>query len=280
VIVWVIGFGNLLIGTAYVGLGLLSGWEVISQYRYRGLSRFGVGFSLMAASCGPHHLAHGWSVLQTGIVSTPLLVMTLMGLPAGVVFCRLRVEAMLGGRGDRTVVISSRVVAIVGVGFLATVGLLVGWSLTAPPDPGQIICSALGNVSATTLLGSRIDVASIRVIANLWVTVAYGMVGWYLMETQIRRFVVSRLWSLSGLSLAAVFPTCAAMHLILALTCTSEAATLPFDVLGVPASFYFLRVVRRLYVDSLVDWNRSPAAGAAAMPERSAPWNGSTATER
>ncbi|WP_104654726.1 hypothetical protein [Ralstonia insidiosa] len=276
-IVWTIGLGNLLIGAAYVGLALLSGWEVIHQYRGRGLSRFGLGIAAMAASCGPHHLAHSWYVLHTGIVSTPMLVMTLMGLPAGVVFCSLRAEAMLGGRGDRTVVISPRVAAIVAGAFLSTVGLLVGWSLTALPVPGQIICSAAGNALAQTSLRDSIDVASIRVIANLGMAVSYGMVGWYMLETQIRRFVVSRLWSLSGLSLAAVFPTCAAMHLILALTCTSEAATLPFDVLGVPASFYFLHVVQRLYVDALIDWNHRPAAGTAAIPERSAPWSDSTA---
>jgi len=60
----VIGLGNLALGLAYAGLGLLSAWEAISLHRHRGWSRFGLGFSLMAASCGPHHLTHGWHVLQ------------------------------------------------------------------------------------------------------------------------------------------------------------------------------------------------------------------------
>ena len=64
----IIGIGNLLVGMAYVGLGLLSAGEAATQYRYRGLSRFGLGFSLMAASCGPHHLVHGWCVLHGGAV--------------------------------------------------------------------------------------------------------------------------------------------------------------------------------------------------------------------
>ena len=50
-----IGLGNLLLGVAYAGLGSLSAWETITLHRYRGWSRFGVGFSMMAASCGPHH---------------------------------------------------------------------------------------------------------------------------------------------------------------------------------------------------------------------------------
>ena len=54
---------------------------VTSDYRYRGLSRFGLGFSLMAASCGPHHLMHGWCVLQGGAVTTPMLLVTLTVTP-------------------------------------------------------------------------------------------------------------------------------------------------------------------------------------------------------
>ena len=43
----VIGLGNLGIGLAYLGLGLLSAWETISLHRYRGWSRFEIG----RASC-------------------------------------------------------------------------------------------------------------------------------------------------------------------------------------------------------------------------------------
>ena len=39
----IIGLGNLGIGVAYAGLGLLSAWEAVSLHRYRGWSRFGLG---------------------------------------------------------------------------------------------------------------------------------------------------------------------------------------------------------------------------------------------
>jgi hypothetical protein len=284
VISLLIGISHVLIGMAYLGLGLLSAWEAISQYRYRGLSRFGLGFSLMAASCGPHHLVHGWCVLNGAQVSLPMLGAALIGLPAGLAFCALRAEAMLGGRGDRSLAITSRAMVALAVGVLVVVGSLVGGAVAAPAalEPGQAICTALGLSYAAAPESARagIDFASPIVLANLWVTVAYAMVGWYLSETQIRRYLASRTWSLSGLSLAAIFPSCAAMHLMVALSGSADRATLPFDLLGVPASVYFLWVVMRLHSDSVVDWNRQPIVGVAVKPSRSSPWGESSPTAR
>ena len=277
--VYVIGFGNLLVGMAYVTLGLLSAWEAASQYRYRGLSRFGLGFSLMAASCGPHHLLHGWCVLQGGTVSTPMLAVTLTGLPAGIVFCYLRAESMLSGRGDRTVAINSPVMGGAVITALIGVGLLAGWAMATPPDINPFICTTETIQSGLLGVGSSIG-ASLVLYSNLWAAAAYAMVGWYLGDTQIRRYVSTRSWSLSGLALTAVFPSCAAMHLILALTSSQETGTLLFDLIGVPASVYFLWVVRQLHADSAIDWNRRPLAGLAAAPSRAAPWGEATPVER
>jgi hypothetical protein len=269
----VIGIGNLLVGVAYVSLGLLSAWEVASQYRYRGVSRFGLGFSLMAASCGPHHLAHGWCVLQGGYVSTPMLIVTLTGLPAGVVFCCLRAEAMLQGRGDRTLKINGPVMAGAAIASLLAVGLLAGWVMALPFVPYAVVCSTQSIQSWFIASFANLDAFSLVMFSNLWVTFTYSMVGWYLAEVQIRRYLSTRSWSLSGLALTAVFPSCAAMHLILALTRSSEVSTLPFDLIGVPASIYFLWVVKQLHTDSVIDWNHRPLAGLAASPTRSSPWN-------
>lgn len=273
----IIGISNLLLGMAYVSLGLLSAWEAASQYRYRGLSRFGVGFSLMAASCGPHHLVHGWCVLEGGIVSTPMLALTLTGLPAGIVFCLLRAEAMLAGRGDRTMTVNGRVIAVIAVVFLIGVSSLAGWAMASPlMIPSPVVCTTNGIQSWLMPLGAGLNAPSLVLYSNLWVAFAYAMVGWYLVDTQISRYVSTRSWSLSGLSLAAVFPTCAAMHLILALTSSPESSTLAFDLLGVPASLYFLWVVRQLHADAVIDWNRRPLAGLAASPYRSSPWSETT----
>ena len=44
------------------------------------------------------------------------------------------------------------------------------------------------------------------------------------------------------------------------------------DVAGLPASIWFLIVVRRLYHQGLADWNRRPLIGHGLAPRRSAPW--------
>lgn len=274
----IIGVGNLLVGMAYVTLGLLSAWEATRYYRVRGPSRFGVGFSLMAASCGPHHLVHGWCVLQGGAVSTPMLAVTLTGLPAGIVFCWLRAEAMLDGRGDRTVAVNGSVMGSAVITALVAVSVLAGWAMATPPDPYQVICTTPGIRSWFLGAGDGIP-ATLVLLSNLWVTFTYAMVGWYLADTQIRRYVSTRSWSLSGLALTAVFPSCAAMHLILALTSSQDTSTLFFDLLGVPASVYFLWVVKQLHANSAIDWNRRPLAGLAASPHRASPWSESVTNE-
>ena len=270
-LVLVVGIGNLLVGAAYAALGLLSAWEAVSQYRYRGLSRFGLGFTAMAASCGPHHLVHGWCVLQGGTVTQPMLVATLVGLPAGVTFCWLRVEAMLGQRGDRTITGALPAVAGLTAAYVVAVGALSFWALTVPSSPREAICTAAGIRYLPAEGGTRFG--SLVLFANLFVTVTYLMVGWYLAATQLQRWIATRRWSLSGLALTAVFPTCALMHLIHGLAFGAHSPTLAIDLLGVPASIWFLYVVRQLHRDSLVDWNRRPLAGVAAAPDRDSPWS-------
>ena len=269
----VIGIGNLLIGLAYTGLGLLSAWETFSLHRYRGWSRFGIGFSLMAASCGPHHLIHGWHALQAGDSSWPMLAVTLIGLPAGFIFVGLRTETALGGRGDRPFASSRYWAVSLVAAFAIAVGWFAGWSVARPasPFPSELMCTALGLDTRTQVPGAGFDIASLALPANLFVVVTYGMVGWCLADYQVRRHVAEGSWSLSGVSLSAVFFTCALMHLIYA-TAERHSATLPFDLLGIPASIYFLWIVKRVHSDSVVDWNRRPVVGAAATPDRSAPW--------
>jgi hypothetical protein len=270
----VIGIGNLLIGLAYAGLGLLSAWETFSLRRYRGWSRFGIGFALMAASCGPHHLVHGWHALHGGEASWPVLGVTLIGLPAGLIFVGLRFETALGGRGDRPFG-SSRywAVSLIAV-FAVLVGWLTGWTLAHPAtaSPPQLLCTALGLSARAAATGAGFDLACVTLAANLFVVVTYGMVGWYLADCQVRRYAAQGSWSLSGVALSGVFFSCAFMHLIYATT-EAHGAALPFDLLGIPASIYFLWIVKRVHNDSVVDWNRRPLVGAAATPDRSAPWH-------
>jgi len=273
------GIGNLLIGFAYLGLGLLSAWETFSLHRYRGWSRFGIGFSLMAASCGPHHLIHGWHALQGGSSSWPMLAATLIGLPAGLTFVGLRFETAMGGRGDRRLGSSRYWAVALAAVFAIAVGGLAGWTLGRPTAPvaSPLMCTILGLSPRAGLPGAGIDFTSGTFVANLFVVLTYGMVGWYLADYQVRRHAAEGNWSLSGVSLSGVFFTCALMHLIYATT-ERHGATVAFDLLGIPASVYFLWIVKRVHSDSVVDWNRRPLVGAAAAPERASPWSGSELT--
>lgn len=106
----------------------------------------------------------------------------------------------------------------------------------------------------------------------MFVTVIYGMVGWYLADRQVRHYFENGAWSLSGVALAGVFFTCAQMHLIDATT-GGNRLMLVFDLIGVPASVYFLWVVKQVHNDFVSDWNRRPLVGAAAAPARQSPWS-------
>ena len=269
----VIGIGSLMIGLAYAGLGSLSAWETISLHRYRGWSRFGIGFSLMAASCGPHHLVHGWHVLQGEPISYPMFAATLIGLPAGLVFVLLRFETVLGGQGDRWVAVSAhRAMLLVGA-FTLVAGVLAAWTFAQPGTNFalQFLCTSAGLADRSAAGG--IDYGSVTFLANMFVVIAYGMVGCYLADRQVRSYLINGGWSLSGVALTGVFFTCAQMHFIDATT-PGSGSMLFFDLIGIPASIYFLWVVKQVHNDSVMDWNRRPLVGAAGTPARPSPWSG------
>lgn len=88
-------------------------------------------------------------------------------------------------------------------------------------------------------------------------------IGWFIVRTQLRNHPLMGGWSVSGLCLSTIFPTCALMHGVFAVY--ALAGTYHHDIHGglidwfsVPAGAYFLWVVRRLYRDSLRDWNQGP----------------------
>ncbi|MBR0797887.1 hypothetical protein JQ615_21090 [Bradyrhizobium jicamae] len=275
---FVIGLSNLGVGLAYAGLGLLAVWETITLHDYRGWSRFGLGFAMMAASCGPHHLVHGWDVLQGASISLPMLAVTLIGMPAGLTFVWLRLETMWGGRGERLVTASPHRVALLTGAFTVLAGWLAAsaFNQSEASLPFQFLCTSTGPVSRTAAPETGIDFVSVSFLANVFVTITYGMVGFYLADHQVRRHIVTGAWSLSGLALTGVFFTCAQMHLIDATT-VGSGPMLVFDLIGVPASIYFLWVVKQVHSDAVLDWNRRPLVGTAAAPARPSPWSGASA---
>jgi hypothetical protein len=81
-----------------------------------------------------------------------------------------------------------------------------------------------------------------------------------LLRTQLANHALTHGWSLSGLSLTIVFPTCGLMHVMFVVYATTGQYDvgwhgLLIDWLAVPAAIYFLWVVRSLSLGSLTDWN-------------------------
>jgi hypothetical protein len=239
---------NIVLGLVYFQYGTMTAIELRRNWREMGLSRFGIAWILMAFTCGPHHFVHGIHVALEGRAAGGLdLIATLIAFPAGVTWFLLRVEAFRGGRGDR---------------FVAGSPL---WVLALPTLLAIYVTAIVMTIASSGSLGAD---ALAMAVPNLLLVVIYGFVGFYVARTQIHNRRPLGGWSLSGLSLATIFPTCAMMHGVFAFYALSGAyATdthhVVVDWLSVPAGLYFLYVVRSLYRGSATDWNRMRAPRAA-----------------
>jgi len=237
---------NIVLGVAYCGYGVITFVEMRRDWRAFGFSHFGAAWICMAFTCGPHHLVHGVHVAFEGRQGGPVdLLAVVVGLPVGVLWLSLRVEAFVGGRGDRFI-----------VGRPA-------WLRAAPVLAGIYLLALLG------LLASLVSRGGLHfppaILANIALVAVYMAIGWVVLRTQLRRHPYMGGWSVSGLCLSAIFPTCALMHgvwAVYALTGSyvQDIHGLVIDWLSVPAALYFLWVVRRLYRDALRDWNDGPDA--------------------
>lgn len=233
---------HLLLGVAYTSYGIMTVAEMRRDWKTMGWSHFGAAWVAMAFTCGPHHLAHGLHLGFEGRSPSGLDLLTvLIGLPFGVLWLLLRIEAFTGGRGDRHISGTP-------------------WWLRAAPTLAAVYLTAL---IATALQvrapnGFRIPAT---VLPNVLLVGVYFTIGYFLFRTQLRNHPALGGWSASGLSLGFVFPTCALMHGVFILETAAgryeaDPHGLLIDWLGVPAGLYFLWVVRRLYHDALADWNR------------------------
>jgi hypothetical protein len=231
---------NLVLGLAYCGYGVMTAVEMRRDRHTLGFSHFGMAWILMAFTCGPHHLVHGVHILLEGRQGGVLdLYSVVIGLPAGVTWLGLRVEAFAGGRGDRFISGDPRWVrAVPAAAALYAGSLLIGMAATLH-----------GSVHPTPL-----------VVPNAFLVVIYLAISWFVLRTQLRNHPQLGGWSLSGLSLTVIFATCALMHGVMAVYTASGAYAfdihgLVVDWLSLPAALYFLSVVRGLYRDAIHDWN-------------------------
>lgn len=237
---------NIGLGCIYTSYGLMTIVDLKRGWRANGLSHFGLAWIAMAFTCGPHHLEHGlhvaYSARNAGVLD---LVAVLVGAPAGVTWFLLRVEALRGGRGDRFVSGTPRWVQA------------TAWA-------AAVYVVLLAVAVAVTLRQSAH--LTPRYTPNLLLLGLYCVIGYYLLRTQLSNRPVTGGWSVSGLALTIVFPTCGAMHALFAVYASAgryqvEWHGLLIDWLAVPAAVYFLWVVRSLSLGALSDWNQG-AAGA------------------
>jgi hypothetical protein len=250
VITVLVGVLNLVLGIAYTTYGFITISEMKRAWKTMGFSHFGMAWILMAFTCGPHHFVHGIHVLFEGRAGGSWdLAAVGIGFPAGVVFLLLRIEAWVRGRGDRFISGTPLWVQAIPTGAAAYGTAIVAWFV----------------YSNRSLMMPR------QVIPNTLLIVVYMMIGYFLTRTQLRNRSALHGWSVSGLSLSVVFPTCALMHGIYATYAAKGVYHLDWhgfviDWLAVPAALYFLWVVRGLYKQSTRDWNRQMVD---AVPDRS-----------
>ena len=244
-----VGLVHAATAAAYLFLFVVAVGEVRSARR---VTSFGAALTLMFLGCGLHHAVHAEHALVFGRATSPLVFAGLLvaAVPSAI-FLALRLEAMRGGRGDR---------------FIAGTPV---WLALAP--------TALGTFGGVLVLAALADGPSVvtdlpGLVSNLVLLATYSAVGWWLVRTQVARRPLRGGWSLSGVSLAAIFPSCGLAHVINALTAPGDVHTLLVDGYQIPVSLFFLWTVGRLYRRGRALVNRRPAVGRATPAARPSPW--------
>lgn len=231
---------NIALGLIYTCYGVMTIIDLKNGWRTRGMSHFGLAWIAMAFTCGPHHLEHG---LHAGIAAGNAgafdLLAVGLGAPAGLTWFLLRVEALFGGSGDR---------------FIAGTPRAVRW---LPWIAVGYVVAVLG--AAAWILRDGVHLTP-RITPNVLLLFVYSLIGYYLLRTQLLNRGPAGGWSLSGIALTIVFPTCGVMHAIFAAYAVSggynvESHGLVIDWLAVPAAIYFVWVVRALHLGTFADWN-------------------------
>lgn len=242
---------SLLVGTAYVGLAVLTAYEMVACRRDRGPSHLGMGLVAMGITCGAHHLIHGEHVLasQQPVTALALVPMLVSAVPGGL-FVLLRLEAASGGRGDRFVSGTPLWLASAPVAL----GLMLGWI-------------------ATHWYQVRPQFDPTVLVVNLVLGACYMLVSADILRTQLDRRLLIGGWSASGLSMGGLFATCAVTHVTFGLTVVPDDHTAALGAVSIPAAIWFLSAVRNVHRGAARDWQR-PVVGSALLPPRPSPWTG------
>jgi hypothetical protein len=236
---FVIGAANLLIGCVYTGYGFMTLADLKRGWRELGPSHFGMAWLFMAFTCGPHHLMHAAHIAAGRTPGGLEALAVIIGIPPGLTWFLLRIEALRGGPGDRPIAGTPRWLKAAGLIYSLYVIVFVAVVVSVVRDGTSFVP---------------------RLTPNVLLVALYVAIGYYLLRSQLAAHRAGDDWSLSGLCLSAVFPTCAAMHAAFLLYAVNgrygtDPHLLVIDWLSVPAAGYFVWVVRCLYRGTLPDWN-------------------------
>jgi len=229
---------NLVLGVVYLTYGLIMVRELKLGWRHSGFSHFTTAWIVIALTCGMHHVDHGLHGLVSGRDGGGLdLVAVLVGAPPGIAWFLLRVESLLGGRGDRFV---------------------SGTPVWLEALPAATASYTLLIVAGTILTVDPGDVFAPRIVPNLLLVLLYGATSYVFLRTQLRLRPVIGGWSTSGLTVSALMYTCAVMHAVFAAYANTGRYDLDWhgamiDVVSVPAAIYFLWVAYGHYHGWIVD---------------------------
>lgn len=236
----ILGVADVAMGLVYIGIGVLILVDLRRGWSTRGFSHLGAALIALAFTCGPYHVMHGIHLLEGVHGGVIELVTVLIGLPPGWMFARLRVEAFMGGRGDRLLAGTPTWIELLPLAG-ATYAAAVLAAIQRPEPSVALRVTALPDLA---LVGVYAAIAAVLVRSQLAQREARGG------------------WSLSGLSLLGIFATCTPMHATTAAVTLGQASGeihAPIAAaFGIPAGLYFLWVVWALSGGRLVDWDRRP----------------------
>jgi len=198
VIVALVAASNIILGVAYTGYGMMTAIEMKRDWRTFGFSHFGAAWICMAFTCGPHHLDHGLHVAIDGRLGGPARSPGGGGSAcrSACCGCGCGSRPSLGGRGDRFIPGDPR------------------WLRAAPAASGPLrgrhrrgLYRGAGGWTAGR--------AGLRGVGQRHPR--RPLHGCRLVRACGRSWATDRRWggwSVSGLSLSVIFPTCALMHLV------------------------------------------------------------------